>query len=242
MMEVPAIPWDPSTDCAAALRPYYDAPSRPVKWGPQPFRATKLWTLEYLKETIGPDYPCEVEWGLEMDGTQRATLDFDQYAAYLELVQDATEPPDPLLYMAQNDLPPALQNDVEIPSVCCEATLGAGILYSTMLWVGPCGTVSRLHYDPLDNVLLQIAGTKRVYLIDAAVDPSCLYAGTTHQYNVSAIRDVTAPDLARYPRFAEVPAIWTTELQAGDTLFLPRRWWHAVRSLEYSISVNAWWR
>jgi Cupin-like domain len=243
--DVPVVPCGHATGWADALRPYYEAPSRPVKLGrSQPFLATSKWTLEYLKETIGNDYPCDIEWGSDMDhGTPRMTLEFAEYATYLALVHDATEAPDPLLYLAQNDLPPVLMPDVEIPSVCHEATLGAGKLYNTMLWMGPIGTVSRLHCDPMDNFLMQITGKKRVYLIDKAVDTTCLYAGIgTQQSNVSAIRDVAAPDLATYPRFADVPTIWTTELQAGDTLFIPRQWWHAVRSLEYSISVNAWWR
>ena len=226
-----------------ALRPYYEQ-SAPVKlaMGAGHFVATHKWTLKYLRSKIGP-HPCDVEWGGEMDGA-RMTIDFSEYAEYLERVMDSAEPPDPILYMAQNDLPRPLMGDVEFPRVCVEAKLGAGKLYNTMLWIGPCGTQSRLHYDPMDNFLMQITGRKQVYLIDKEVHTTCLYVGAPYhrQYNVSAIRNVAQPDLEKYPRFAQVPEIWDTQLQPGDILFIPRKWWHSVQALEYSISVNAWWR
>jgi hypothetical protein len=31
------------------------------------------------------------------------------------------------------------------------------------------------------------------------------------------------------------------DLREGDTLFIPRSWWHHVRTVERSIAVNHWW-
>jgi hypothetical protein len=41
-----------------------------------------------------------------------------------------------------------------------------------MLWMGPRHTVSPLHYDPLDNILMQIVGWKRVVLFPPDNYPS----------------------------------------------------------------------
>jgi hypothetical protein len=30
-------------------------------------------------------------------------------------------------------------------------------------------------------------------------------------------------------------------LGPGDAMYLPSRWWHQVRSLDLSLSVNFWW-
>jgi Cupin-like domain len=30
-------------------------------------------------------------------------------------------------------------------------------------------------------------------------------------------------------------------LEPGDALYLPRLWWHQMRSLDFSISVSHWW-
>ena len=49
--------------------------------------------------------------------------------------------------------------------------------------------------------------------------------------------DADAPDLARYPAFAQVKVLETT-LEPGDTLFLPLGWWHQVAGLEVSVSLS----
>jgi hypothetical protein len=232
----------------SVLRPYYEL-ELPLKiaFGPEHFAATEKWNLDYLKNTIG-HCACDVEIGGSMNG-DRVTIDFDQYAQYLDLVRSNCAkdvPREQLLYMAQNDLPNELFNDIEIPKVCTDASysLGAGKLYNTMIWIGPIGCVSRLHYDPLDNFLMQIIGRKRVFLIDKKIDSNLLYIGDQfrQQRNVSAIEDVETPDIQTFPMFQFVPEILTTELSPGDVLFIPKKWWHSVRSLDYSISVNAWWR
>jgi cupin-like protein len=54
---------------------------------------------------------------------------------------------------------------------------------------------------------------------------------------------VTAPDLDRYPRFAEaLEAAQVAELGPGDALFIPYAWYHHVESLEpFNMWVNYWW-
>ena len=47
---------------------------------------------------------------------------------------------------------------------------------------------------------------------------------------------------SEYPNLLQIPTIYETVLYPGDVLFIPAKWWHAVRSLDTSISVNAWWR
>ena len=51
--------------------------------------------------------------------------------------------------------------------------------------------------------------------------------------------DIKAPDLAKFPRFAEVRAAEVI-LGPGDLLYVPARWWHSVQSLDVSISINQW--
>jgi ribosomal protein L16 Arg81 hydroxylase len=56
---------------------------------------------------------------------------------------------------------------------------------------------------------------------------------------VSAV-DVEAPDAAEhFPAFANAKP-FDTVLGPGDVLFIPRGWWHYVRSLTPSFSVNFW--
>jgi hypothetical protein len=70
------------------------------------------------------------------------------------------------------------------------------------------------------------------------------YAGKNgNQYNTSAV-DIEKPDRAKFPNFfkASTPVPYECVLGPGDALFIPKRWWHHVRSLEMSVSANVWWR
>lgn len=47
------------------------------------------------------------------------------------------------------------------------------------------------------------------------------------------------PDLNLHASFADV-ACYDTIIKEGDGLFIPRGWFHHVRSLEPSTSINYW--
>jgi hypothetical protein len=67
----------------------------------------------------------------------------------------------------------------------------------------------------------------------AAVD------ATLSQGNVSAV-DVEHPDLGAHPAFAGAHH-YDVLLGPGDGLFIPKGWWHYVRALTPSWSLNFWW-
>ena len=59
----------------------------------------------------------------------------------------------------------------------------------------------------------------------------------------SSMVDPEAPDLERYPRFAEALAhAQVAELEPGDAIFIPAIWWHHVRAFDrLNVLVNYWW-
>ena len=99
-------------------------------------------------------------------------------------------------------------------------------------------------------------GRKTVRLISKTVDSQKLYTGVAfgQQNNTSAV-DIEAieaggakgkSELERFPMVQELleerGSTLAGELFPGDVLYIPAKWWHHVRSLDFSISVNAWWR
>jgi len=112
------------------------------------------------------------------------------------------------------------------------------------IWIGNA-TVTRTHYDLNYNIACVVAGRRRVLLFPPEQITN-LYPGpfdrTIGGVPVS-MADPEAPDLARYPRFAETQAhMLTAELEPGDALYIPYGWWHHVRSLErINVLVNYWW-
>ena len=101
------------------------------------------------------------------------------------------------------------------------------------------------HYDMSDNIACVVSGHRRFTFFPPDQLPN-LYVGPlefTPAGQPTSMVNVAAPDLARYPRFAEaLAAAETAELEPGDAVFIPNLWWHNVESLDpFNILVNYWW-
>lgn len=57
----------------------------------------------------------------------------------------------------------------------------------------------------------------------------------------SEIVDIDNPDYERYPNFKSVRK-FECILEEGDVIFIPGLWFHNITALEYSISVNVFWK
>lgn len=53
--------------------------------------------------------------------------------------------------------------------------------------------------------------------------------------------DVEKPDLAKFPLFASAH-VYDCVVDAGESLFIPKQFWHHVRSLDPSISISCWFQ
>jgi len=112
------------------------------------------------------------------------------------------------------------------------------------LWIGNAIRVAT-HYDLMENIGVVVAGRRRFTLFPPEQLPN-LYMGpieiTPAGTPVSMV-DPGAPDLERYPRFAEaLKHAQTAELAPGDAIYIPFHWWHAVDSLApVNMFVNYWW-
>jgi lysine-specific demethylase 8 len=152
-------------------------------------------------------------------------------------------------YLAQHafqDRAPGLAAEAPAPRY-----IPAGRTPLRQLWLGPGGTITPLHRDPYDNLLCQAHGSKAVRLYAAAQSPS-MYAfkqpaalRNTSRCEVwdprAGTDDAAAAALAAaFPAFAAAP-FWEGVLAPGEALALPRGVWHAVRSLDASISLSFWW-
>lgn len=115
---------------------------------------------------------------------------------------------------------------------------------TSWLWLGNAVTMPT-HYDPLDGINCIIAGRKRFTFFPPDQLPN-LYVGPLEHapggQPTSLVR-LSAPDLERYPRFAQALAsAEVAEVGPGDAVFLPNLWWHNVESLDpLNLSMNFWW-
>ena len=109
------------------------------------------------------------------------------------------------------------------------------------LWLG--GRVrTQIHHDPDHNLACVVAGRRR-FLLFPPEQVGNLYIGPPDRPPPLSLVDPEAPDLARFPRFAQaMRAAWVAHLGPGDALLMPRLWWHHVTSLDpYNAMVNYWW-
>jgi hypothetical protein len=112
------------------------------------------------------------------------------------------------------------------------------------LWIGNAAKVAT-HNDPVDNLAVVAVGRRRFTLFPPEAEP-CLYMGPAHPTPAGtpvSMVHVSAPDLGRYPRFADaLESAQEAELSPGDAIFIPKNWFHHVEALErFNVLVNYWW-
>ncbi|CAG0887209.1 unnamed protein product [Darwinula stevensoni] len=138
-------------------------------------------------------------------------------------------------YLAQHSLLDQiveLRSDISTPDYCLGET-------DVNAWFGGPGTVSPLHYDPRHNCFVQVLGWKYFRLYNP-IYSDALYPFSSMLLNNTSQVDVEKPDLSQFLNFQDVP-YYECVLGPGDLLFLPRKWWHFVRSLSTSFSISFWW-
>ncbi|HEX8216678.1 MAG TPA: cupin-like domain-containing protein [Allosphingosinicella sp.] len=106
------------------------------------------------------------------------------------------------------------------------------------IWVAGAGQQSTIHNDNYENLNAQIIGRKSFRLF-APGEHDKLYAERVNEGLWSSPIEIGAPQLDRYPRFAEARALHCT-LAPGDMLYIPRFWWHQATADTASININAW--
>ncbi|KAJ4368304.1 tRNA methyltransferase ppm2 [Neocucurbitaria cava] len=201
-----------------------------------------LWTLDYLKEKLGPErelviHKCSSDRMTFKDKNfqyvKESVADFlDGIAqgshAYLRAVSSSQA--NKLPTKLEDDFP-TIASDFHIPEVFDIVKTNS---HSSPLRIS--GPVSLwLHYDVLANVLCQIRGTKTLYLYPPS-DVKYLDfppGGSSSNTDVLTSKD---PKLRRtHPHVAF--------LKPGDILFIPPMWSHTATPEEgVSIAVNVFWR
>jgi oxalate decarboxylase/phosphoglucose isomerase-like protein (cupin superfamily) len=205
--------------------------------------------VAYLKRFSQPGPVLALVGDPDIEGRFSYTPDLKQFN-----FQRGTTPLDPFLDRLLRDqkakhpyamavqslaLPEALPGFLEANRI---DLLDAGI--APRIWIGNAITVG-IHYDRMENVGVVMSGRRR-FTVFPPEQIGALYPGpfelTPAGVPVSLV-DMTAPDLDRYPRFAEAMATaQTAVLEPGDAIYLPFHWWHGVESLDaVNAFVNYWW-
>ncbi|MEE4452637.1 cupin-like domain-containing protein [Novosphingobium resinovorum] len=214
------------------------APGRPVviEGAIADWPALGRWTPDYLAAKVG-SAPVEYQGGrsgaadfeLAKDRHTR-TMPFD---AFIALVGRNDTPGNEAYITAYNNH----RNTAAFAPLMADvrpidAYLGAE---PGMLWIGPAGTFTPLHFDLTNNMLIEVTGRKHLRLVPPA--------HTQYMYNdrhvFSAVHDLDDPARIDAHPLVRQATVYDVVLEPGDMLFIPIGWWHQVRALDFSVMMTA---
>jgi hypothetical protein len=197
----------------------------------------KKWTVEYLLENYA-DEVVEIQEGRTSDPEyeinspkHKSTISMSKF---IKRILNSDESND--FYMTANNfsvknsgLGDVLDCLQKLPDYCVPPTRQS---QTGHIWVGPKGTITPLHHDESGILHPHLSGSKRWIMI------SPQYA--TYLYNNVAVFsdvDIFNINYDKYPKMRDVNVIDIT-LNAGESLFIPVNWWHAVQSLSPCVSLT----
>lgn len=122
---------------------------------------------------------------------------------------------------------------------------GKGDIYAINLWLGRAGAVNTpLHRDPNPNVFVQLAGRKRVRLFAPEAGERIMteFGGgarrlrTPDEMMVGGRKDslekvVWGMERREESGDGDVVRGLEAEVGAGDGIFIPKGWWHAIKGV-----------
>lgn len=214
------------------------------------------WTPEYFKTSFpGAELRYEIWDGREemndpLEFQARQTYVDTTMGEFLERMLN-TQEPSRKYYCAQfklfKVLPQLVKDFGSMDEFMGLEAYGPKVLSNKLkidpfLWLGPAGVLSTLHFDRADNFFVQLYGRKKWLHIPPEQSKNLYYpcAGFCESLFHFSPVDVEHPDLKKWPLYSQVEPIETI-VEPGEMVFTPAGWWHYVRALDPSISMNFFW-
>jgi hypothetical protein len=169
---------------------------------------------------------CDVDRGVDFDTVR--------FADYLDQLTSG-KAMDAYLVSPLDSWLPELADDIPPPIYCRDVPWR-----NPRLWLSAPETSVPLHHDIAQNIFIQLQGRKRFLLYPPGA-AAWLYSNPVRSALANYARfDPERPDYERFPLSRAVRPIEVV-LAPGEAMYLPSLWWHQVRSLDLSLSVNFWW-
>jgi hypothetical protein len=188
----------------------------------------------------GPEMGGRFFYNEDLSGFNFAPVHAKLDAILDELAKHSDNPEAPAIYVGSTTV------DTCLPGFREENDVDLGQRDALMsIWIGNRTRIAA-HYDLPDNLACVAAGHRRFTLFPPE-QLSNLYVGPldfTPAGQAISLVDFHAPDLERFPRFAQaMEHAQVAELGPGDAIFIPSMWWHHIEALDtFNVLINYWWR
>lgn len=216
--------------------------------------AQKKWTLEWLSEHYGDEEMQVSDLApffrhADKGHIQTVRVSLREYIRYMRGEPSAVrslQKEDSKVFYGNAWCPFAthhrLLDDISDRLYCVEDRVPPGAnefnRSLTKVFLGPAGTISRLHHDTYSTHvwLSQIRGRKQfiVFPPDDSKYLNCFdedeAEGRTSLFNPEA------PDPEKFPD-AHRASAYSVVVEEGETVVLPSRWWHWAKSLTPSVTL-----
>lgn len=106
--------------------------------------------------------------------------------------------------------------------------------FSSVLRISSPGVRVWTHYDVMDNVYVQIVGTKDVIMWSPDEAFNLYLDG-----DKSKVVDMT--NLEPYTKFKDAVQ-QVGRLESGDLLFIPALWFHNMKAIDAGVAINVFWK
>lgn len=118
--------------------------------------------------------------------------------------------------------------------------------YDVNLWMGEKGNKTPIHYDAIQNFLVQVAGIKEIFLFkpnNNFIPKMTPFSPGSGRFNFSTVPHIDGQQSKAFLRMIEHPEyqVHRLMLEPGMVLYIPPGWWHQVNTCSFSISVNYFW-
>jgi Cupin-like domain len=101
------------------------------------------------------------------------------------------------------------------------------------IWIGPKGTISKLHHDRVNVLLVQVTGRKLIKFIP----PNQIHKVYNNIGTFSQLDLEKGVDEKKFTKAKDI-RILETIVYPGDAILIPVGWWHWVKSLDISITLT----
>ena len=193
------------------------------------WKASKKWTFNYLRNIKGSNLKVNTVRGNATLGEGKITsIPFKKYIS--QIISNKNKTYLTTFYLFKKF--PRLINDINYDYI-----KSSSIFCHVLSWIGPKNSITGFHCDWSENINVQVRGEKIFYVVSPKFNKYMYINNKFERISTTSAVDLKKINSNKFPLFKKAQVI-KVHLKKGDLIYIPRGWWHYVKSLKPSIGVS----